>query len=251
MSRLRMVVLGAMCLSALPGQRPAAVDAADSRIWIGRYEEIEEQLRTAECVSLTRLGNGTTLRCTLPPGGPVARMAWRSLPPGTHRGFRESYKTEIAAYELDKLLKLDMVPPTVHRQLQGTEGAAQLWVDNVVDHTSKQSPGDSHRTAWDAQIVRMIMFDNLIGNRERNLANMLRDPAWHLVLIDHSRAFGAGSELFHKMTRIDGDCWAAMEALTRARLDAALRASLDEGQIQAILDRRDRMRAEIKSLPRQ
>ncbi len=61
-------------------------------------------------------------RCTLRPGGPVARMAWRSLPPGIHRGFSESYKAEIAAYEIDKLLKMDMVPPTVERQLQGNSG---------------------------------------------------------------------------------------------------------------------------------
>ena len=46
-------------------------------------------------------------------------MAWRSLPPGVYRGFRESYKAEIAAYELDKLLKMDMVPPSVERQLEG------------------------------------------------------------------------------------------------------------------------------------
>ena len=66
--------------------------------------------RTAECVSM-EVRCQYRARCTLPPGGPVARMAWRPLPPGVHRGFRESYKTEIAAYELDKLLKLDMVPP--------------------------------------------------------------------------------------------------------------------------------------------
>ena len=72
-------------------------------------------------------------RCTLRPGGPVARMAWRALPPGVHRGFCESYRAEIAAYELDKLLKMDMVPPSVERQLQGNKGAAQLWVENVVD----------------------------------------------------------------------------------------------------------------------
>ena len=60
-------------------------------------------------------------------------MAWRTLPPGIYRGFRESYKSEIAAYELDKLLKMDMVPPTVERQIDGSNGAAQQWVEHVVD----------------------------------------------------------------------------------------------------------------------
>ena len=81
-----------------------------------------------------KLGSTQSLaRCTLRPGGPVARMAWKTLAPGIYRGFFASYKNEIAAYELDKLLKLDMVPPTVERQLQGITGAAQLWVENVVD----------------------------------------------------------------------------------------------------------------------
>ena len=79
---------------------------------------------------------------------------------------------------------------------------------------------------------------------------MLRDATWNLILLDHSRAFGAGTELPHKLSRIDEDCWARMESLTRDQLDAALRAWLDENEIGAILDRRERMRADIKSLPK-
>ena len=153
--------------SRLPGT--AGVHPKDNapRSWVGRYQEIEEYLRTAECVSMeiahrnfatlhaaagrTRRQDGLEDRCP------------RRLP-----RFLESYKTEIAAYELDKLLKMDMVPPTVERQLQGIKGAAQLWVEDVVDATDPTS----HRTRVDRplgnQLVRMTMFDNLIGNRERN-----------------------------------------------------------------------------------
>ena len=31
-------------------------------------------------------------------------MAWKTIRPGFHSGYWESYKSEIAAYELDKLL---------------------------------------------------------------------------------------------------------------------------------------------------
>ena len=147
---------------------------------------------------------------------PSPRMAWRPLPPGVYRGFWESYKAEIAAYELDKLLKLDMVPPTVERQLQGNKGAAQLWVENVFGLKAGASPGESNRADWEDQLVRMTMFDDLIGNRDRNQGNMLRDAAWNLILLDHSRAFGAGTELPHKLSRIDEGFWARIESLTRA-----------------------------------
>jgi hypothetical protein len=94
----------------------------------------------------------------------------------------------------------------------------------------------------------MTMFDDLIGNRDRNLGNMLRDARWSLILLDHSRAFGTSTELPRKLTRIDPGYWARIEGLTRDRLDTALRAWLGEAEIQAILDRREKMRAEIGSL---
>ncbi|HSD65373.1 MAG TPA: hypothetical protein VLF95_01660, partial [Vicinamibacteria bacterium] len=176
------------CLPAFLGQgQPAANPRPGARIWVGRHQEIEEYLRTAECVSMQMLVPTRMGRCTLRPGGPFVRMAWRPLPPGVHRGFRESYKAEIAAYELDKLLKLDMVPPSVERQLEGSRGAAQLWVEDVTPLARDASPGGSDRAHWEDQVGRMRMFDNLIGNQDRNQGNILHDAAWNLILVDHSR----------------------------------------------------------------
>jgi hypothetical protein len=50
------------------------------------------------------------------------------------------------------------------------------------------------------------------------------------------------------LVRIDDEYWAKIEALTRSQLDAALGAWLEPGEIAAILDRREAMRAEIKRL---
>jgi hypothetical protein len=238
------------CLVVLlnyPGQ-PAPTEGRSAKIWVGRYQEIEEYLRTAECVNMEALR--FVARCTLRPGGPVARMAWRPLPPGIHEGFWQSYKAEIAAYELDKLLKMDMVPPTVERQLQGNNGGAQLWVENVFEVKAGESPGASNRADWETQLLRMTMFDDLIGNQDRNRGNMLRDAWWNLILLDHSRAFGAGTELPHKLSRIDEGYWSRIESLTRDQLDGALHQWLGENEIRAILDRRERMRVAIRSLQR-
>jgi hypothetical protein len=111
-------------------------------------------------------------------------------------------------------------------------------------------PRTNHTIPFESQLVKVKMFDNFIGNRDRNTGNILRDPAWNLFLVDHARAFGTGSELPDKMTGIDREYWARIEALTRKQLDDALGAWLDHEQVGAILDRRERMRAEIKRLPR-
>ena len=243
------LVLGLLATSSGADQTPSA-EKVSAKTWVGRYQEIEEALRTEECVSMEVFAPTNLSRCTFRAGGPVARMAWRSPPPGPDRGFRERYKTEIAAYELDKLLKMDMVPPTVERQIQGKAGRAQLWVEKIVDATGPGPTDAESRTHWDAQLARMVMFDNLIDNRERNKRNMLRDDAWNLILLDHSRTFGLGKQLFQKMDRIDDGHWVKIDALTRSQLDVALRAWLDAGEIDAILDRREAMRAEIKSRQR-
>jgi hypothetical protein len=250
MIRLRALSATLFCAALLVGAGQPAPPLS-SKIWIDRYKEIEDYLRTAECVKMEVFKTtNNAARCTLRPGGPVARMAWRALPPGVYRGFHESYKNDIAAYELDKLLKLEMVPPTVERQLDGNTGAAQLWVENITDMQTDGSPGDTHRANWDNQLARMLMFDDLIGNRDRNQGNMLHDASWNLVLIDHSRAFGSDPALHHKLTRIDKDLWARIESLTAAQLDTALRAWVSEEGRTAILERRNKMRTEVKPLLR-
>ena len=223
-------------------------EEAGAKVWIGRYQEIEDYLRTAECVSVTTFGPNRATRCNLPPGGPIARMAWKPLPPGVYRGFRESYKAEIAAYEMDKLLKLDMVPPVVERQLDGNTGAAQVWVEGLVGLKDGPLPEGEARDRWDNQLLRMKMFDQLIGFRDRNLSNTLRDPAWQLVLLDHSRAFTATGELPLQLTRIDREFWQRIDGLSRAQLDTSLKRWLDEKEIAAVIDRRERMKTEIKAL---
>jgi hypothetical protein len=125
-----------------------------------------------------------------------------------------------------------------------------LWVENVFGVKAAEAPAEANRAHWEDQLARMTMFDDLIGNRDRNQGNILRDAGWNLILLDHSRAFGVGTELPRKLSRIDEGYWARIEGLTRDQLDAALRAWLSDAEIGAILDRRERMRTEIGSLPR-
>ena len=55
------------------------------------------------------------------PGGPVDLFTWKPIAPGRYKDMGE-LQLEIAAYELDKLLALDMFPPAVERELDGELG---------------------------------------------------------------------------------------------------------------------------------
>jgi len=245
MTGVRSVAVLVVLLQVLAAQGPPVSTQGSGKTWVGRNDEFEEYLKSAECVSMETLEPMKAARCTLPPGGPIARMAWRS-PNGPIRGFHEKYKTEIAAYELDKLLKMDMVPPSVERQVQGKTGAATLWLENVDTWKGETPPGD--RAEWNKQMARMTMFDALIGNRDRLPGQVLRDGAWNLILLDHTRAFGPSADGRFLWSQIEGDYWARVLALTRKELDARLRPWLNKTEIAAILERRDRIKAEIDRL---
>jgi hypothetical protein len=236
------------CLSVAQPLSTSPAQEAGAKTWVGHYQEVEDYLRTAECVGMENIGRGSSSgqRCVLRPGGPASRMLWKPLIPGVYRGFKESYKSEIAAYELDKLLKLDMVPPVVERELQGHKGSATLWVDNLLAFNSGAPPSASDRSRWETQLTQAKMFDNVIGNKDRNQGNIARDAGWNIILLDHARAFTAGTELTHSLTKIDQDLWARMDKLTRKQLDARLGPWLDENEIAAIVDRLQRMKADIK-----
>jgi hypothetical protein len=88
------------------------------------------------------------------------------------------------------------------------------------------------------------MFDNLIYNMDPNLGNWLVDPAWNLILIDHTRSFTSGTKMAHEMTRVDAELWEKMQALTEASLKPVLGGWLRDGEIRDVLKRRDKM-AEI------
>src|SRR5262249_25170123 len=105
--------------------------------------------------------------------------------------FQDSYRTEIAAYEVDKLIGLGMVPATVERKLDGKSGSAQFWVDSMMDESARIAkdlqPPDTKR--WVELQAKVQIFDNLIYNVDRNRGNLLITKDWEIILIDHSRSF--------------------------------------------------------------
>jgi hypothetical protein len=219
-----------------------------------RRAEIEEYLKSAPVVEIEELKIGVTRpkRVRLAPGGPVEYMAFKNVPPGRKEGYWESYKSEIAAYELDKVLGLDMVPPTVEKRVKGDLGAAVMWCSptkSFKDLGGVPKPPGPKVASWIRQLVRAKMFDNLIGNKDPNLGNWLVDPAWNLLLIDHSRAFTSEQTLYHKtMDNIDGELWDRMKALTPEDVTPMLQPLIGKQAIGAMFERRKRMQQQFDKL---
>ncbi|MGE5814912.1 MAG: hypothetical protein ACM36C_10530 [Acidobacteriota bacterium] len=243
-------------LSAAFAQAPAATpEAAQSaKTWIDHRADIEAYLQSAPVVKMEELKVGVTRpkRAQLAPGGPIEFMAWKFVPPSRATGYQESYKSEIAAYQIDQILGLNMVPPTVEKRVKGDLGAAVMWCSptkNFKELGGVPTPPPSKATEWTKQIVRAKMFDNLIGNLDPNLGNWLVDPAWNLILIDHTRALTQDKNLVHKtMDHMDAALWEKMKALTVENLTPTLKPWLGKGEIKAIIERRDKMQEQFDKL---
>jgi len=229
-------------------QAAASTPALSAKIWEGRNAEFEEYIRTAEIDHFDDIALGVThpKRAYFKPGGLVASVAWKVLPPGRPSGYWESYKSEIAAYELDKLLGMGMVPVAVEKRSKGLTAAAILWLTPI--HSWKEMEPKPKPGKWVRQVARMKMFDNFICNKDRNAGNLMVDDDWNLFLIDHSRAFITDKDLAVKMEHIDPELWNRMLALDEPALTAAIGKWVEGGVVRSILARREKMKIAIDKL---
>jgi hypothetical protein len=244
-----LLAVGLSVLVTPQAQPSAQTPAATAAVWVNRMPEMEAHLKNAEIVRLEDIGTGVTQprRAHLMPVEPFESLVWKVIPPGRRSGHWESYKSEIAAYELDKLLHMNMVPPAVERTVDGEQGAAIEWLPSM--KSVKQSGGKMPAGAvWGRATRRMLTFDALIHNPDRNAGNILIGAPGELILIDHSRAFTDDTSLPRKIERVDGDLWRRIEALTREDLVRAIGPWIGDDAIDAMLERRKKMATVIDKL---
>ena len=238
---------------------------------IAQRDAQEEFLLTADIVRFEPIGEGVTkpYRLYLKKGDVEAKAAWKN-PSGVQFGYLEGWQYEIAAYRLDKLIGLNMVPPAVEREFQGKKGALVHWAENkysllkmfeqgiripdsALDHTEKMK--------WLARA-----WDSLIANEDRTQQNVLYTEDWRMILFDHSRSFRSTKEfterlmfgrngikrsergtpyLFRRLPR-----WFVekIKALTFEDIRAAVGTTLKDGEIKAVLARQKLLLKEVAQM---
>ena len=153
---------------------------------------------------------------------------------------------ELAAYKVDRLLGLGMVPATVRREIGGRQGILQyVSADAITErHRTASGRGRDAPCSLGKQIAVMYVFDALINNEGRTPSSMLYSPDdWLLVLVDHGRAFGTDPGYPEYLDDIElkvGGQWrAVLGKLDDDVLRAELGDVLNEDQLAALARRRD------------
>ena len=227
-------------------------------------EQIEHFLKTAEIVDANRIGKGVTdsWRLTLSDGTRTHDAHFQSVDErkdvarvGRRRElwFADSYHFNIAAYRLARLIEFDdMVPVSVERSWNWTEGALTWWIDAAWDEESRREQGvrPPDVLTWSSQLYRMTIFAELVYDTDRNKGNILYEADWDLWMIDFTRAFRQWKELQEPEMIIHCDA-TLVERLQRLNLDI-LRETMGEhltrAEISGVLARRDLIVAHLRSV---
>ncbi|MBN2265523.1 MAG: hypothetical protein JW775_06890, partial [Candidatus Aminicenantes bacterium] len=203
-------------------------------------------------------------RLTLRQGKVVRRAIWKDAM-GVRGGYLEGWRYEIAAYIMDKLLGVGMVPPTVEKARAGRPGSCQLWIDGTAllrDLNRKAAKRDALGSeAWkDAGYIAQF-FDNLIGNEDRHTGNVLVTRDFRTILIDHSRTFRVGQSFVEGipfsdknvppdelMRRLPRGLVDRTAALSEPAVRKALEGLLSDTEIGAVMARRDLLLLEVRKI---
>jgi hypothetical protein len=235
-------------MSAATAQRPPGASLT--------RDQQERFLAAARVTAKKQISEGTThpWRVTMTDGHlthdahvqqiDIFKPIFRGREGTVERNFHDSWKYNVAAYRLDKLLGLNMIPATIERTFENRTASFTWWVDDVwMDEATRRDNKIKPPTAdfWTDQLNKVRVFDQLIANTDRNQGNLLIGHDWRLWIIDHTRAFRTTHSLLRPdvLSRCDQTLLDRMRKLDRGVLGLSLSSVLTPEEIDAILARRD------------
>src|SRR6202047_3106327 len=227
-------------------------------------EQIKQFLLTAKVVKSQRSKKGITnpWRLTLTDGTVTHDASFQTidehkatmqLASGTELGFVDSYKYNIAAYQLAELLGIDdMLPVYVERKWEGNLGSLSWWLpvkmDEVERHKQKLTAPDAD--AWNNQMYKVRVLDQLVYDTDPNLTNVLIGENWKIWRIDFTRAFRLNKDLKDPkdLVRCDRQLFEKLKALDANALTEKTTHYLTKDEVKAVMARRDKIVAQFQKM---
>jgi hypothetical protein len=221
-------------------------------------EQMKQFLLTAKVIKSGPAHKGitNTLRLTLTDGTithdahfqPIDEHAMmREMANGrTEMNFVDSYKYNIAAYELAAMLGLDdMVPVYVQRKYDGKTGSFGWWLPVKMDEADrlKQKIPVPDSDSWNKQMYRVRVLDELVYDTDANLTNVQIGEDWKIYRIDFSRAFRLSKDLLSPkdLVQCDRQLFTKLKGLDGNELAVRTKGFLTKQEVQAVMTRRDKI----------
>ena len=173
--------------SLLPQQQPRNVGDRPGGMTALQLQDLLEQ---GEILSVGKTEGGAS--SALPRTVVTVRQGKNTVKAIFNKLKSTGFYPNVAAYRLDRLLDLEMVPVTAIREVEGKAGSLQFLPDNTINEGERSATGQGGN-AWctiSEQVPAMYVFDVLAYNEGRSQNRMLYDTSsWRLILSEHERAF--------------------------------------------------------------
>jgi hypothetical protein len=227
-------------------------------------EQIKQFLLTAKIVKAeqSKKGINNTVRLTLSDGTVTHDASFQpvdihkpqmQLASGTEMNFVDSYKYNIAAYQLAEMLGLDdIVPVYVERKWRGDTGSLSWWLpvkmDEAERHKQKLTAPDAD--AWNHQMYKVRVLDQLVYDNDPNLTNVLIGDDWKIWRIDFTRAFRLSKDLRNPgdLVQCDRQLLEKLKALDGNELAEKTKHYLTKDEVKGVMARRDKIVARFQQL---
>ena len=229
-------------------------------------EQIKQFLLTAKVVGSREAKKGVThtMRLTLSDGTVTHDASFQPIDEhkrelklatgAVELNFVDSYKYNIAAYALAELIGMtDMLPVYVERKWEGHTGSLSWWLpvkmDEAERHRQKLTAPDAE--AWNSQMYKIRVFDQLIADTDVNLTNVLIGENWKIWRIDFGRAFRLNKDLkdpAKELVHCDRQLLGKIKALDANALAEKTNHYLSKDEVKAVMARRDKMVAHFQKL---
>jgi hypothetical protein len=212
-----------------------------------------EQLRIEAFLKGAKIG--TVEKATEVGRGAAWRVTLRDES-GTQRGFFKyvnvrrpqvspiSYKYELAAYLLSKLLGVPVIPPVVEREVDGRKGSLQIYLEGCVSETERRKTGKpaipDPRALADA-FEEMALIEGLTACHHDINDILIHKDTGRVCRVDFAEAFDPSPELpsaAAQAIRCSRRLFAGLKALDPAEAEAALAPYLNAAEIKGLLARR-------------
>jgi len=227
-------------------------------------EQIKQFLLTAKVIDSRPASKGIThtWRLTLSDGTlthdahfqPIdEHKSEMKLATGTELNFVDSYKYNIAAYALAELIGMDdMLPVYVERKWKGESGSLSWWLAVQMDEQDRlkrkiQAPDPD---AWNNQMYKIRVFDQLVSDSDPNLTNVLIGENWQIWRADFSRAFRLNKDVKapKDLVRCDRQLLEKLKALDGNALTEKTKNYLTKDEVKAVMARRDKIVAQFQTM---
>lgn len=237
-----------LCSSLSPGfQSP--VEEKDPR------EAIEASLRECPIAGIRKdaVGRTSPWVITFSEGCAIERAIFRYVDRQRPQPMADSYKYDIAAYELTKILGVELIPPVVEREVDGRPGTLQVFLENCVREIDRRrkklEPPDAQafrNTLEEIKVFVSLTYDDCSNTDD--LYIHLDD--WRPCRVDFSEAFAPMEELPPGCapTICSKKLYTGLLALDKDTVRMKLGSYLSDEEISALLVRKNLILEKIKAL---